>query len=288
MKKVHLIIIDPQNDFCTANEFNGREAEFGLSPSDFAKVKAKGRQAALCVTGADQDMVRLAKFIVGNTNQISDISTTLDSHQQIHIAHPLFWVNSKGENPSPFTVISSKDVRNGTWRAFHPALQAHALAYTTGLETKGRNALCVWPPHCLIGTWGHSVVPCVSDALQKWEIASTNRVNYVTKGSNFLTEHYSAVMADVPDDNDITTKLNGELIKVLKEADVIPITGEALSHCVKWTITDIANNFGDENIKKFVLLEDTCSNVPGFEKDGQQFVHEMVKRGMRVATTTSF
>jgi nicotinamidase-related amidase len=79
--------------------------------------------------------------------------------------------------------------------------------------------------------------------------------------------------------------LNTDLIKVLVEADEILITGEALSHCVANTISDIANEFGDDNVKKFTLLEDTASNVPGFEKLGRDFVTTMVKKGMRVTTT---
>jgi nicotinamidase/pyrazinamidase len=72
---------------------------------------------------------------------------------------------------------------------------------------------------------------------------------------------------------------------VLKAADEILITGEALSHCVANSIRDIANNFGDDNIKKFVLLEDTSSNVNGCEKMGQDFVKEMIGRGMKITTT---
>jgi len=54
------------------------------------------------------------------------------------------------------------------------------------------------------------------------------------------------------------------------------------------TIRDIANSFGDENIKKFVLLKDTCSNVPTFEKMGEEFVTEMTDRGMQMSTSTDF
>lgn len=263
MKKTHLITIDPQVDFCDP-------------------------KGALFVTGADKDMERLAAFINANQQRISEIHCTLDSHQVIHIAHPIFWVNSKGENPKPFTLISDDDVRNGTWRPFHPGLQAHAQNYVDTLKKNGRYILCIWPPHCLIGTRGHAVSPLVSDALVAWETKTINRVNFITKGSNFLTEHYSGVMADVPDDADPTTKLNTGLIDTLLEADEILITGEALSHCVANTIRDIANNFGDDNIKKFVLLEDTSSNVPGFEKMGTDFVKEMVGRGMRLTKTTNW
>lgn len=263
MKKTHLITIDPQNDFCDP-------------------------KGALTVAGADQDMVRLAAFISANQPRISEIHCTLDSHQVIHIAHPIFWKNSKGESPAPFTPISSADVKNGTWAPFHPGLQAHAQNYVDTLEKNGRYGLLIWPPHCLIGSWGHSVVPAVSQALIDWETKTVNRVGFITKGSNFLTEHYSGVMADVPDDSDNTTKLNTALIDTLMEADEILITGEALSHCVANTVRDIANNFGDENIKKFVLLEDTSSSVSGFESMGEDFVKEMVGRGMRLTKTTTW
>jgi nicotinamidase/pyrazinamidase len=264
-KKVHLITIDPQNDFCV-------------------KDGPGGEKGALVVAGADADMVRLGAFITKNKKRLSEIHCTVDSHQFIHIAHPAFWTNSKGDRPAPFTLISDDDVRNGVWRTFNPRWQARGLAYVETLKKNARYVLCIWPPHCLIGSWGHSIVPAVAKALYEWE-ADFNRVNFVAKGSNLFTEHYSGVQADVPDDNDPSTKLNTALIDTLNEADEILITGEALSHCVANTVTDIANQFGPDNVKKFTLLEDTSSNVGGFDKLGQDFVREMLKKGMKVTTT---
>ena len=113
-------------------------------------------------------------------------------------------------------------------------------------------------------------------------------VDYVTKGSNFWTEHYSAVQADVPDPNDPDTMLNTRLIETLERADIILLAGEARSHCLANTVRDIADNFGEENIKKMVLLSDATSDVPGFENLGESFVDEMVKRGMQISTTIDF
>jgi nicotinamidase-related amidase len=110
-------------------------------------------------------------------------------------------------------------------------------------------------------------------------------VNFVAKGSNLFTEHYSGLVADVPDPADPSTKINTALLDTLNEADEILFTGEALSHCVANTITDIANNFGVDNIKKFVLLDDTSSNVTGCDKLGQDFVKNMVAKGMRITNT---
>lgn len=266
MAKVHLLTIDPQNDFCI-------------------KDGPGGEQGALVVAGADADMNRLGAFITKNQTRLDEIHCTLDSHQVVHIAHPLFWVNNKGEHPNPFTMISNDDVKNGIWRSYNPRWQARALNYSNELAKNNRYPLIIWPVHCVIGSWGHSIVPVVQKALQAWETATFNRVNFVAKGSNLFTEHYSGVQADVPDDADPSTKLNTKLIDALTEADEILITGEALSHCVANTVTDIATKFGDDNVKKFTLLEDTASNVTGFDKLGQDFVKNMVKKGMKVTTT---
>ncbi len=259
-KQTHLLTIDGQNDFCD-------------------------KKGALFVAGADTDMSRLANFINKNQKRISEVHATLDSHQVIHIAHPIFWVNSNGQRPNPFTLITADDVKNGVWRAYNPRWQGRAQDYVDKLAQNKRYALCIWPAHCLIGSWGHSLVPALADALIAWEKETFNRVNFVAKGSNLFTEHYSGVQADVPDDQDPSTKLNTNLIDALNEADEILITGEALSHCVANTITDIANTFSDDNIKKFTLLSDTCSNVGGFEKMGNDFVVNMTKRGLKTTTT---
>lgn len=262
MKNIHLLSIDPQYDFCDPN-------------------------GALYVPGAEEDMDRLANLIKRLKDKLTDIHVTLDSHHLVHIAHPIFWKNSKGENPQPFTIISADDVENGVWNTTNPSYRKKALEYIKTLESNGRYALCIWPPHCLIGSKGHTVYPSVFEAMLEWE-KDFALVNYVTKGSNLSTEHYSAVQADVPDADDPTTMINTDLITSLSEADIILITGEALSHCVANTIRDIADNFGDENIKKFVLLEDTSSNVPGFENLGEDFVKEMKGRGMQVTTSVDF
>ena len=96
------------------------------------------------------------------------------------------------------------------------------------------------------------------------------------------------LISDVPDPSDPTTQMNTDLLQVLQEADEIIIAGQALSHCVANTIRDIANNFGEDNIKKFVLLDDCSSNVPGFENLGVEFVKEMRGRGMRVTTSVDY
>ena len=82
-------------------------------------------------------------------------------------------------------------------------------------------------------------------------------------------------------------------IKTLMEADTILIAGEAGSHCVKSTVEDIADGFGDDTyIQKMVLLEDGVSPVRSpfvdFPAIQAQFIADMKARGMKVAKTTDY
>ncbi|MFW9871800.1 MAG: hypothetical protein ACFFG0_01775 [Candidatus Thorarchaeota archaeon] len=261
--KLEFLIIDPQNDFCDP-------------------------KGSLFVPGADEDMNRLADLIIRISPKIDDLHVTLDTHHYVDIAHPVFWVNSEGKHPDPIdTIIEVSDIENGTWKTTNPQFQQRAHDYVVNLAKNGRYPLCIWPPHTLIGSWGHNVYPKLYQALLEWE-KTFSMVDYVTKGSNFWTEHYSAVQADVPDSNDPDTMLNTRLIDTLERADMIVLAGEARSHCLANTVKDIADNFGEENIKKMILLTDATSDVPTFENLGESFLNDMVKRGMKTSTTIDF
>lgn len=284
LQKIHLLVIDPQNDFCDISE-----DELPVDPKSVSVEKpAPLFRPSLPVAGADADMKRLAALIDRVGKKLYDIHVTLDSHNPVDIAHPSWWVNDKGNAPAPFTLISLDDVKNGIWRARNPLTQAHSLRYVESLEANGRYMLVSWPEHCLIGSWGHNVHASVKGALDRWARSKLELVDFVTKGSNPLTEHYSAVQAEVPDPNDASTMLNGRLIRTLKEADMVAIAGEALSHCVANTVRDIADNFGEENIKKLVILTDCTSAVRGFEDLGAQFLAEMTARGIKTSTSDEF
>ena len=266
--KRELLIIDPQNDF----------------------VDTPGKAGSLAVPGAYQDCRRLATFIRRMGPTLADIHVTMDTHRRYDVAHPLWWKDPKtGDRPKPFTMITSKEFGKA-WVPFdtRSEMMDRMQSYIQALESGGRYPLVIWPEHCLIGTAGHNVQEDVAAAIGHWEATQIADVDFVTKGSNPFTEHYSAVKAEVPDPNDPSTQLNVQLIDILKNADIILIAGQALSHCVANTVRDIADNFGEENIRKMVLLEDCSSNVPGFEQMGKDFITQMSKRGMRVVKSTEY
>ncbi|MCK5616438.1 hypothetical protein KAR91_82005 [Candidatus Pacearchaeota archaeon] len=260
---VRLLLIDEQYDF----------------------IDTKG---SLSVAGAYDDALRTATMIGRLSSKITKIHLTMDSHKPFDIAHPIFWKNSKGENPPPYTEISVSDVKNGVWMPSIPGLQAYALSYVEKLAAKGKYVLVIWPEHCIIGTVGHTLVPEISEAVMAWERANLTVADIVTKGSNPFTEHYSAIEAEVPDDNDHTTQLNTALIDILQNADIVAIAGQALSHCVANTVNDIIENFGTAGVDKLVLLTDACSNVTGYDGLGDTFMKEATAKGMQTSTTIDF
>lgn len=263
----HLLIIDPQNDFCDIPETD-------LPP---------GERPALPVAGADADMQRLAAFIDANTARLDAITVTLDSHHRLDIAHPTFWQSGEGGVVAPFTVIEPADVRAGRFNPRDPDAKGRVLAYLDALDANGRYKLIVWPVHCEIGTWGQNVHRAVRDAYDAWEESRQRIVAKVGKGSNPWTEHYSAVMAEVPDPDDPGTQMNRALIDRVAAADRLLVAGEASSHCVKATVEHIVANLPREAARRITLLTDCMSPVGGFEANAQAFLADMRAKGVRTA-----
>lgn len=269
-KKIHLVIIDPQNDFCDL-------------PAEACPVIGGVKQApALPVAGADADMTRVAELIRQGGAGLTDISITLDSHQRVDIAHPTFWQEASGEAVNAFTQIRAEDVRAGRYQPRQAEARTRVLAYLDALEATGRYVHMVWPVHCEIGTWGHNVHDAVRRAYNAWEEAQVGIVAKVVKGTNPWTEHYSAIKAEVPDPEDEATQLNAAFLARLQAADLVLIAGEAGSHCVKATTEHIVENLaGDAG--KLILLTDCMSPVTGFEVQYQEFIADMQQRGIRTA-----
>jgi nicotinamidase-related amidase len=244
------------------------------------------------VGGADGDMQRLAEVIRKGGKKIDDISVTMDSHRAIHIAHGDFWRDDAGNQPGPFTIIAEADVigKNPKWHTYNPGDQKWAEKYVQALAKKGRNPLCIWPKHCVWGSHGWQLYPVFQEALQAWAEKEYAIVNVCFKGYNYRTEWYSAVAADVQDPEDASTGLNADFVDRFADADLFVVTGEALSHCVLWTFTDIVERLGDKFIKKCLLLTDCTSpvGVPMFVQAAEAFVKKYQALGMQTATAAEF
>ncbi|AEE16926.1 hypothetical protein [Treponema brennaborense] len=252
---VSLLLIDPQNDFCSPD-------------------------GTLYVPGAEFDCKRIASFIDANSDAIDSIHISLDTHPFYHIAHPVFWKDKNGNQPAPYTMISHTNFAAGEYRPMDESLEKRAEEYLLNLESRGRYTLTVWPPHCLIATPGACVNKDLWNAAHRWELAHPGKsIDYVQKAVNPLTEHYSIVQAEVPDPEDESTRTNFALIDKIKNTRII-VAGEALSHCVSNTIRDLCVYLPAAQI---TLLSDCVSNVTGFEYISQEFLEEYGAKGMQTA-----
>lgn len=303
---LQLLVVDPQNDFCVTDD-------------------GHGNKGTLVVPGALDDMNRLATMIRRLSDKIDDIHVTLDSHQTIGIERPRWWKRvSDGTESAPFTCLGihpdgrrivryelggsapnlfGMSATEEEYTTFIPsflhgnAKQPQSLGptgkgsfgYLQALAATQRYPHFVWTEHCVTGGWGWSVVPELHAALCGWEREQFARVNYVAKGNNPYTEHFSGLKAEVPDPADPTTQLNTRFVQTLEKADVLLLSGEALSHCLAATGRDLAAAFSDPRvIEKIVLLTDTTSNVAGLDFLGTAFVQDMVAKGMKRETSVSF
>lgn len=267
-RNLHLLVIDPQNDFCDL-------------PAEFLPA---GAAPALPVPGAHADMLKVAGLVRDAMDGLAGISVTLDSHQRLDIAHPTFWTDAAGREVAPFTQVTLADVRAGRYLPRDAAALTRTLDYLDALETAGRYTLMVWPVHCEMGTWGHKVHAVLQDALDAWEQGGRGKVNEVAKGANPWTEHYSAIQAEVPDKDDVGTQLNAGFVALLAAADKVYIAGEAGSHCVKATTEHLVANVDPGQLSKLVLLTDCISPVSGFDAQYHGFLADMAARGLQIAT----
>jgi nicotinamidase/pyrazinamidase len=272
----HLLIIDPQNDFCDVPE--------AYQPSD--PLTGRRIPPALPVAGAHADMQRIAHFIGRAGGQLDAITLTLDAHHRFDIAHPTFWERGDGGPVAPFTPITAAQARAGAFRPRLAGALPRALAYLDELEESGRYTLMVWPVHCEIGTWGQAVHADVRAAYNRWEEAACRVAGKLTKGSNPWTEHYSAVQAEVPDSDDPDTQVNERLLAPLRSAGRILIAGEASSHCVKATTEHLVAQLGPEVARRMVLLTDCMSPVGGFEGAQAAFFEAMAACGVALRRST--
>lgn len=243
---------------------------------------------SLAIPTAHEDAERIAAFIHQHLTQLKQLVFTLDSHQRYHIAHGIFWEDTEGKSPEPFTLISSNDIASGLWRPRDRKLTQYVLAYTTALEASGKFTLCIWPEHCLVGSPGHNIVPNVLAAAMEWTQMSRMPVQYVLKGTNSFTEHYSALKAEFELPHDPATRLNQALIDTLMLADKVVVCGEAISHCVNYTVRDLVAAWPNERYHDLVILTDCASPVPGFEKDGEEFLRDMAAKGLTLITSDKF
>lgn len=255
-----LLIVDPQNDFCDVES------------------------AALPVPGAGADLRRLSDLVARSGDGVTEVTLTLDSHPYVGIERVTFWQQRGGEPVAPFTEITLKSVQAGDYLPRSAALLPEVMKYLRRLEAQGRYRLMVWPVHCVLGTPGHNIYAPLARAIAEWEVRTQRQATKVLKGMNSLTEHYSAIRAEVPRADDPATGVNQRLIDRVRPAgdQRLLVAGEASSHCVGATVRDLLESFDEAERSRTVLLADCMSPVPGFESQAAAFLQSASEAGAKL------
>jgi nicotinamidase-related amidase len=284
--RISLLVVDAQNTFCIPN----------------FELFVGGRSGH----GAVDDNIRLCEFIYRNLGNITHITATMDTHLSQQIFHPIFFVDKDGKHPAPYTDIHAEELREGKWN-FNPALapnyqiapeygQQMMIHYAEELERKGKYALTIWPYHAMLGGIGHALVPALEEAIFFHSIARLAQPDFEIKGDKPFTENYSAIGPEVltgPMGETLGTR-NMQFIQQLQNVDRLYIAGQAKSHCVAWTVSDLLEDIQatePDLAQKVYLLEDCTSPVvvPGVV-DHTEAAHEayirFAKAGMKIIKST--
>jgi nicotinamidase-related amidase len=258
--KTWLMLIDVQNTFCIPDY----------------ELYVGGRSGR----GAVEDNIRLCEFIYRNLGRITTITATMDTHMTMQVFHALFFVDQDGNHPAPYTDIHVSELREGKWM-FNPALAAQfdlapeygqqmVIHYAEELKRSGKYALTVWPYHAMLGGIGHALVSSVAEALFFHSVARLAQTDIVIKGDTPFTENYSVIGPEVltgPMDEQLGTH-DQRFIQKLQEVDRLIVAGQAKSHCVAWTVSDLLDDImlADPQLAKKVYLLEDCTSpvvVPG-------------------------
>jgi nicotinamidase-related amidase len=256
-KKVHLLLIDVQRDFCFPQ----------------GSLYVGGRNGK----GAMEDNRKIADFIYRNMQRVTDVTCTMDTHFPFQIFFPSFWEDKDGKPLGAHTVIKSEMIKSGEVRPTaaaaqmvcdgnYPWLLAYVKHYCETLEKAGKYMLYLWPLHCLLGSTGHVLSGVVEEA-RMFHAFTRKAVDAVeVKGGNLLTENYSVLSPEVltRHDGKPLAQRNTGFIKRLIESDAIVIAGQAASHCVKSSIEDLLSSINAQDpklVKKVYIMKDCMSAV---------------------------
>jgi nicotinamidase-related amidase len=278
-----------------AREDKVRIAVFGID----VQVAFCTPGASLFVPGAVEDNQRALRWLYSHLDRVTELVFSLDTHRAFQIFHPSWWQDAGGLPPPPLTPITSADIRAGRWRPTrHPE---ESLAYCERLEASGKYILTVWPFHALLGGLSHPLVPAMYEASLFHALVRDTPTWFELKGEHPLTENYSVLSPEVTEvGSQKVGEFNSRLFEHLMSFDRVYVFGQARSHCVLSTLTDLRHHIEKTDrsrLGRIFILDDAMSPVPAppldplppaldFPRVADAAIQELQRAGMRVVRTT--
>jgi nicotinamidase-related amidase len=291
-RRVHLLLIDAQKDFCF--------------PEGALYVAGRSGRGAL------DDNRRTAEFLYRNLDVLTDVTATMDTHFAFQIFFPAFWVGRDGAPLAPHREITTNDLDRGEARpnpevagwlcnGDHAWLVQQVRFYCAELEKAGKYRLYLWPPHCILGSDGHALAGVLHEARMFHAFVRSAQSRVEVKGGDPLTENYSVLRPEVllRHDGRPLAERNTSFVKTLLTADAVIVAGQAASHCVKSTLEDLLGEIVARDralAKKVHVLADCMSAVTvpdgkgglaaDFTPQAEAALQRFAEAGMHVVRST--
>lgn len=275
--RVELLLIDCQKDFC-----------FPVSPG---QSEDQGTNVS----------IRIAEFIYRNLPYISYITTMMRIHWPYQIFSPIWWVDERGNNIEPATVISSEDIRLGKFQPSPEVSQFTGTNYTWALkqsefyvkaiEDMGHQ-LRIHPFHCLMGSHGSNMTGIVQEACWFHSIARGVQPNLQIYDTNPWTECRSVFGADYLlrwDGKGALDQKDAALAHRLLNNDHLLIAGYSGYHSITSTLDDLMHeiSFSDPGLtRKIHILTDCILSSSETGADVKEAFEDYNTAGMKLVKST--
>lgn len=286
-KKIHLLLIDLQKDFCFPE----------------GTMYVAGRSGV----GAIEDNKRIAEFIYQRIDKITNITTTLDTHFIYQIFFPWFWLDENDTYLTADTIVTIEQIKTGKVKP-NPAiawwlcsgnykwLVNQVAYYVQELEKIGKYQFYLLPPHCLIGSEGHCLAGIIHEARMFHSFVRGSQSLTEIKGGNPLIENYSAFSPEVKMryDGKALAQKNVRFIQTLLDSDAIIIAGQAANDCIRSTVEDLLIEIKMKDpgfVSKVYIMKDCMSSVvlPGgidYTDDTEIFLNNFAREGINIVEST--
>jgi nicotinamidase-related amidase len=148
----------------------------------------------------------------------------------------------------------------------------------------------------MLGGIGHALVSSVEEAIFFHSVARLTQPSFEVKGDKPFTEHYSVIGPEVLNGpmGETLGEHNSKFIQELERMDKVIVAGQAKSHCVAWTISDLLEDIkatDPELARKIYLLEDCTSpvvvpDVVDHTDAANKAFDSFAKAGMKIVKST--
>jgi nicotinamidase-related amidase len=266
-EKVAALLIDCQVDFCLAPPIGN-----------------------LYVDGAENDISRVIDFILDNTEKITTIYPTLDTHLVFQIFYGYWWIDENGKHPDPYTAITGDDLDKGKWKPVIDPIWS--IDYVKNLEKQANKPLMIWPEHTMLGTPGHALVPALYEVCYYHAAVRKSQISFQIKGDVPETEMYGVFSPEVKVPKNPRGGINTGFLNILGKYDKLLVMGQAKSHCVLESLRQLAEFFKDhpEILNKIFIFEDCMSSVKhpaiDFEAIAKAEFGKFKKAGLNIVKST--